>query len=71
MPAGLGHREGLLFYMLQSEKVTLSRALKKGMSEYVVFGKNSTQGEQHLQMAVVGVGVARFRKGKETRGPGK
>ena len=51
--------------------MTLSRALKKGMSEYVVFGKNSTQGEQHLQMAVVEVGVARFRKGKETRGPGK
>lgn len=40
MPAGLGCKEYLSFYMLQLDKVTLSRALKKKKkSECVVFGK--------------------------------
>ena len=54
---GLGCREGFSLYMLQSEKVTLSRALKKET--------NAMLEEQHLQTAVVGRHVAHFKNGKE------
>lgn len=44
MPAGLGCKEYLSFYMLQLDKVTLSRALKKKRRVSVWYlGKNSTK----------------------------
>ena len=39
-----GACEGLIIFLIMSEKVTVSRALEKETSECVVFGKNDTQG---------------------------